>query len=174
MCLRANTEPGPPVAFCKPPMEIPAQGWEHNEDGRLREAIANHPLFVYNLTMTPELLERDWLSLRYWLTRCVLPSMMFLLGALILLRMIDADMSNLNHNAVIVGFFVFYFVLVRGGHIIMVRSLHFELKRKYEDHYREKLAYVPIGQIKRRNIGFTLARIKRELIDMKVPPKSQP
>ena len=121
--------------------------------------------------MTPELLERDWLSLRYWLTRCVLPSMMFLLGALILLRMIDADMSNLNHNAVIVGFFVFYFVLVRGGHIIMVRSLHFELKRKYEDHYREKLAYVPIGQIKRRNIGFTLARIKRELIDMKVPPK---
>ena len=122
--------------------------------------------------MTPELLERDWLSLRYWLTRCVLPSMMFLLGALILLRMIDADMSNLNHNAVIVGFFVFYFVLVRGGHIIMMRSLHFELKRKYEDHYREKLAYVPIGQIKRRNIGFTLARIKRELIDMKVPPKA--
>jgi len=122
--------------------------------------------------MTPELLERDWLSLRFWLTRCVLPSAMFLLGALILLRMIDADMSNLNHNAVIVGFFVLYFILVRGGHIIMMRSLHFELKRKYEDHYREKLAYVPIGQIKRRNIGFTLARIKRELIDMKVPPKA--
>ena len=121
--------------------------------------------------MTPELLERDWLSLRYWLQRCVLPSAMFLILALILLRMIDADISNLNHNAVIVGFFVFYFILIRGGHIIMIRSLHFELKRKYEDAYREKLAYVPIGQIRRRNIGFTLARIKRELIDLQVKPK---
>ncbi len=121
--------------------------------------------------MTPELLERDWLSLRYWLQRCVLPSAVFLLGILCLFRLIDSDMSNLNHNAVIVGFFALYFILVRGGHIIMIRSLHFELKRKYEDHYRERLAYVPIGQIKRRNIGFTLARIKRELIDMKVPPK---
>ena len=83
--------------------------------------------------------------------------------------MIDADMSNLNHNAVIVGFFVLYFILVRGGHIIMIRSLHFELKRKYEEAYREKLAYVPLGQIKRRNIGFTLARIKRELIDTSKP-----
>ena len=48
---------------------------------------------------------------------------------------------------------------------------HFELKRKYEEAYREKLAYVPIGQIKRRNIGFTLAKIKRELIDLKLRPK---
>jgi len=124
--------------------------------------------------MTPELLERDWLSLRYWLQRCVLPCAVFLLVILGLFRLIDADITNLNHNAVIVGFFALYFVLIRGGHIIMIRSLHFELKRKYEDSYREKLAYVPIGQIKRRNIGFTLARIKRELIDMKIPPKSQP
>jgi len=116
--------------------------------------------------MTPELLERDWLSLRYWLQRCVLPCAVFLLAVLGLFRLIDADISNLNHNAVIVGFFALYFVLVRGGHIIMMRSLHFELKRKYEEAYREKLAYVPIGQIKRRNIGFTLARIKRELIDL--------
>ena len=115
--------------------------------------------------MTPELLERDWLSLRYWLTRCVLPSAIFLLAILGLFRLIDADISNLNHNAVIVGFFALYFVLVRGGHIIMIRSLHFELKRKYEEAYREKLAYVPIGQIKRRNIGFTLARIKRDIIN---------
>lgn len=121
--------------------------------------------------MTPELLERDWLSLRYWLQRCVLPSALFLLAALGLLRLIDADVSSLNHNAVIVGFFVLYFILIRGGHIIMIRSLHFELKRKYEEAYREKLAYVPIGQIKRRNIGFTLARIKRELIDLQTKPK---
>jgi len=121
--------------------------------------------------MTPELLERDWLSLRYWLTRCVLPCAVFLFGILCLFRLIDSDTSNLNHNAVIVGFFALYFILIRGGHIIMMRSLHFELKRKYEEGYREKLAYVPIGQIKRRNIGFTLARIKRELMDV---AKSKP
>ena len=119
--------------------------------------------------MTPELLERDWLSLRYWLQRCVLPCAIFLLAILGLFRLIDGDISNLNHNAVIVGFFALYFVLIRGGHIIMIRSLHFELKRKYEEAYREKLAYVPIGQIKRRNIGFTLARIKRELMETAKP-----
>ena len=119
--------------------------------------------------MTPELLERDWLSLRYWLQRCVLPCAIFLLAILGLFRLIDADIYNLNHNAVIVGFFAIYFVLIRGGHIIMIRSLHFELKRKYEEAYREKLAYVPIGQIKHRNIGFTLARIKRELMETAKP-----
>lgn len=120
--------------------------------------------------MTPELLERDWLSLRYWLQRCVLPSAIILLVILGLLRLIDSETVSLNHKAVIVGFFAVYFVLVRGGHLIMIRSMHFELKRKYEDAYREKLAYVPIGQIKRRNIGFTLARIKRELIDLNQKP----
>ena len=121
--------------------------------------------------MTPEILERDWLSLRYWLQRCVLPSAIFLIVVLGGLRLIDPEAVSLNHKAVIVGFFVFYFILVRGGHLIMIRSLHFELKRKYEDTYRERLAYVPIGQIKRRNIGFTLARIKREIIDMKIKAK---
>lgn len=123
--------------------------------------------------MTPELLERDWLSLRYWLQRCVFPSAVILLTILGLLRLIGLEASALDHNSIIVGFFVAYFVLIRGGHIIMIRSLHFELKRKYEEAYRERLAYVPIGQIKRRNIGFTLARIKRELIDMKIPPKAK-
>ncbi|MEP3890858.1 MAG: hypothetical protein ABJN69_10340 [Hellea sp.] len=115
--------------------------------------------------MTPELLERDWLSLRYWLQRCVLPSAIVLLAILAFLRLIGSETSELNHNSLIVGFFIAYFVLIRGGHIIMIRSLHFELKRKYDAAYRERLGYVPIGQIKRRNIGFTLARIKRELID---------
>lgn len=127
--------------------------------------IAQTLTFVYTPNMTPELLERDWLSLRYWLQKCVLPSALVLLLVLGLFRLIGYEVSYLNHSAVIVGFFALYFVLIRGGHIIMIRSLHFELKRKYEDAYREKLAYVPKGQIKRRNIGFTLARIKRELID---------
>ena len=121
--------------------------------------------------MTPELLERDWLSLRYWLLRCVLPSAIVLLIALALLRLTASSDKYLNHSAVIVGFFAVYFVLVRGGHLIMIRSMHFDMKRKYEEAYRERLAYVPIGQMKRRNLGFTLARIKRELIDMKIPPK---
>ena len=50
----------------------------------------------------------------------------------------------------------------------MIRSLHFELKRKYEEIYREQLGYIPLDQIKRRNIGFTLARIKRECFMQKV------
>ena len=135
------------------------------------ETIATQPTPVYSPVMTPEILERDWLSLRYWLQRCVLPSAIFLIVVLGGLRLIDPEAVSLNHKAVIVGFFVFYFILVRGGHLIMIRSLHFELKRKYEDSYRERLAYVPIGQIKRRNIGFTLARIKREIIDMKIKAK---
>ena len=135
--------------------------------GTNKTLIVSRRFFVYSLIMTPELLERDWLSLRYWLQRCVLPCAVFLVVILSIFRLIDSDSMNLNHNAVIVGFFALYFVLIRGGHIIMIRSLHFELKRKYEEAYREKLAYVPIGQIKRRNIGFTLARIKRELLNSK-------
>ena len=119
--------------------------------------------------MTPELLERDWLSLRYWLLRCVLPSSAVLLAVLALLRLVTDRAYYLNHNAIIVGFFAFYFVLIRGGHIIMIRSLHFELKRKFGEAYRGRLAYIPQGQIKRRNIGFTLARIKRELLAIDTP-----
>ena len=138
-----------------------------------KRPIANLTTFVYSPTMTPELLERDWLSLRYWLQRCVLPSAIVLLVILGLLRLMDSEAVGLNHKAVIVGFFVSYFILVRGGHLIMIRSMHFEMKRKYEEAYRERLAYLPIGQMKHRNIGFTLARIKRELIDLQVKPKPQ-
>jgi len=121
--------------------------------------------------MTPELLERDWLSLRYWLLRCVLPSTLILILVLGLFRVVMDTPSTLNHNAVIVGFFALYFILIRGGHILMIRSLHFDLKRKYEAAYREKLAYLPIGQMKSRNIGFTLARIKREILIAKEAAK---
>ncbi|WP_026942448.1 hypothetical protein [Hellea balneolensis] len=116
--------------------------------------------------MTPELLERDWLSLRYWLQTCVLPSAVFLIIALGLIRIFDPDAISLNHKAVIIGFFAFYFIIVRGGHILMIRSMHFDMKRRYKEAYRDRLAYLPIGQMKRRNIGFTLAKIKRELIDL--------
>ncbi|RKQ70741.1 hypothetical protein DES40_0040 [Litorimonas taeanensis] len=114
--------------------------------------------------MTPELLERDWLSLRYWARHCILPSAVILCILLILLNLFSKSEIALNHRAVIIGFFTIYYVLIRGGHILMTRSLHKELLRKYEDGYRHKLGYIPQGQIKRRNIGFTLARIKNQLM----------
>ncbi len=115
--------------------------------------------------MTPERIERDWLSLRYWLTRCVLPAAAVLLIVLGVMRLLIDDQSDLNHNALIVGFFALYFILVRGGHIIMMRSLHFELLRKYEDKYRKQLAGLPPESFWRRNLGFTLAQIKRNCLD---------
>jgi len=117
--------------------------------------------------MTPETLQTNWLSLRYWLTRCVLPAVIVLLGILMLLKMVTVTPRDLDHKAVIVGFFTLYYILVRGGHILMTRSLHKELQKKYDDKYREKLASFEPSSMKRRNIGFTLARIKRELIDDK-------
>ena len=73
--------------------------------------------------MTFELLERDWLSLRFWLQRCVLPTSSILVLVLLIMRWISPSAKELNHSALIVGFFALYFVVVRGGHLIMIRSL---------------------------------------------------
>lgn len=119
--------------------------------------------------MSPKELERDWLSLRCWLQRCVGPSAVVLLLTLLAFRLISEDTKTLDHNAVIVGFTMLYFILVRGGHMIMIRSLHKEMLRKYEKGYALRLAKLPRRGRKlferRGNIGFTLAKIKRELID---------
>jgi len=119
----------------------------------------------YTPPMTVRDLETDWLSLRSWLTRCVLPSSLCLIGVLLLFRMVTTNQSNLNHNALIVGFFALYFVLIRGGHLIMIRSLHKELKTKYQEAYSQRLAAVSKNEMRRHNLGFTLTRIKRELIE---------
>lgn len=123
--------------------------------------------------MTPELLQRDWLSLRFWATRCVLPSALILIALLLLFRLMTEDATALNQNALIVGFFSFYFMVVRGGHLLMIRSLHTELLKKYPEGYARKLGYIPRGQIKRRNVGFTLAKIKRELMMEEQKKKSK-
>ena len=117
--------------------------------------------------MSPETLQRDWLSLRYWLLRCVLPSAVILLIILALLKLTARTPRALDHMAVIAGFFTLYFILVRGGHIVMMRSLHKDLLKKHETRYGEILAQLNPVTMKRRNIGFTLARIKRQLIDEK-------
>jgi len=113
--------------------------------------------------MTPEALEKDWLSLRYWLMACVLPTAMFLLVVLGILKAASDTAHELDHKAVIAAFFALYFILVRGGHIVMMRSLHKELLAKYEGPYRDCLAPLDPAMMKKCNIGFTLARMKREL-----------
>ena len=118
--------------------------------------------------MTAKELEQDWLSLRCWLLRCVGPAAIVLLITLGAFRMITNRPQMLDQNAVIVGFFILYFILVRGGHMLMIRSMHHELLSKYEQPYKARLAALPRrgkGFLQRRsNIGFTLAKIKRDLI----------
>lgn len=97
--------------------------------------------------------------------RCILPSAIALVLALLSFRFITQDPSTLNHNAVIVGFFAVYFVLIRGGHLLMIRALHRELKTKYKEKYTERLAAIPEEKMRTHNLGFTLTRIKRDLLD---------
>ena len=115
--------------------------------------------------MTPETLIANHLSLRIWLQRIVLPTMLVLLVFLYLFSVISDAPRFRDHNATIVGFFAFYFVLVRGGHMIMIRSLHKDLMKKHQDAYRYELSAVDPVLFKRKSIGFTLAQIKRRILE---------
>ena len=115
--------------------------------------------------MTPESLIANYLPLRVWLQRIVLPTMLALLLFLYLFASISEAPRFRDHNATIVGFFAFYFVLVRGGHMIMIRSLHRDLMKKYEAAYRYELAAVAPVLFRRGTIGFTLAKIKRRILE---------
>ena len=66
--------------------------------------------------------------------------------------------------AIIFGFFMLYYVLVRGGHMIMIRSMHFDMLKTYKTAYESELLRLTHRQAK-RNLGFSLTRIKRRLID---------
>ena len=113
--------------------------------------------------MTIAEVERDVLSLRRWLRGTVLPVALVLLGILFLMSRASTDRAELDHLSLFVALMALWFVLVRGGHLLMVRQLHRELKSKYAEPYAARLA--PIPHLRRRNAGFTLARIKRGLID---------
>jgi len=115
--------------------------------------------------MTPEFLIANFLCLRVWLQRIVLPTMLALLVFLYLFSVISEASRFRDHNATIVGFFAFYFVLVRGGHMIMIRSLHKDLMQKHEAAYRYELAAVDPILFRMRSIGFTLAQIKRRILE---------
>ncbi len=114
--------------------------------------------------MTIEELEQRMLSLKSWLMGCVLPSALILVCLLLLLRLLTRDPNILDHTSVIIGFFITYFVLIRGGHILMIRALHTELKTKFKERYAHKITMLP-ANFKKRNLGFTLARMKRDLMN---------
>jgi len=115
--------------------------------------------------MTPESLIANYLCLRVWLQRIVLPTMLALLVFLYLFAVISEAPRFRDHHAAIVGFFALYFVLVRGGHMIMIRSLHKDLMQEYEAAYRYELAAVDPILFRMRSIGFTLAQIKRRILE---------
>lgn len=122
--------------------------------------------------MTVSEFERNWLSLRVWVRRCLLPAALALVLLMLMLKLVGPASHAGQHSALLIGFFVTYFVLVRGGHLIMVRSLHFELKTKYTDDYAKALSHLP-KNLSGINIGFTLARIKRALIEAKETRKRE-
>jgi len=123
--------------------------------------------------MTPEFLIANFLCLRVWLQRIVLPTMLALLVFLYLFSVISEAPRFRDHNATIVGFFAFYFVLVRGGHMIMIRSLHKDLMQKHEAAYRYELAAVDLILFRMRSIGFTLAQIKRRILENASRPNGE-
>ncbi len=115
--------------------------------------------------MTPETLIANHLSLRHWGLRIVLPAMLVLLVLLFIFSTISDAQRFRDHNATIVGFFAFYFILVRGGHILMIRSLHKELLAKHEEAYRYELSAVHPVVFRKKSIGGTLAQIKRRILE---------
>jgi len=123
--------------------------------------------------MTPETLILNFLCLRVWLQRIVLPTMLVLLVFLYLFSAISDAPRFRDHNATIVGFFAFYFVLVRGGHMIMIRSLHKDLMKKHEAAYRYELAAVAPILFRKRSIGFILAQIKRRILENSQRPHGE-
>lgn len=123
--------------------------------------------------MTAETLARNHLSLRYWGQKIILPSMLVLLVLLLIFSTLSETERFRDHSATIIGFFVFYFVIIRGGHILMIRSLHMELLTKHEDAYRYELAAMDPIVFKRKSLGFTLAQIKRRILEDARRPNGQ-
>ena len=93
-----------------------------------------------------------------------MPAAIAVIACLYLIQFFDATDRTVDHAAVLIGFSGLYFILFRGGHILMIRSLHREMMKHHQDAYREKLAALPEPTLKRRNVGFTLARAKRDIL----------
>ena len=123
--------------------------------------------------MTPDSFTETYLSLRVWLQRIVLPTMLCLLVYLYMVSAFSDTPRFRDHSAVLIGFSAFYFVLIRGGHMVMIRSLHHDLMKKHEEAYRYELAAIDPILFRRRSIGFTLAQIKRRIYEDANRPHGQ-
>ena len=123
--------------------------------------------------MTPETLVENHLSLRVWLQRSVLPAMLCLLVFLYMFSILSNEPRFRNHSAAIISFFAVYFILIRGGHMIMIRSLHKDLMQKHEAAYRYELSAVDPILFRRKSLGFTLAQIKRRILEDAKRPRGE-
>jgi len=121
--------------------------------------------------MTVERIENHYLSLWYWVRYSILPAVSVLLILLVIVRLARPDMAELDKISAIAGFFAFYFILVRGGHIYMIRTIHQQLKSEYAGVYPKELAKLP-DRLKMRQIGASLARIKADLFRRQNNPKN--
>ena len=115
--------------------------------------------------MTPETLISEYLSLRVWLQRIVLPAMVCLLVFLYVYAALYDVPEHRDHAAAFVGFCALYFVLIRGGHIVMIRSMHIDLMERYEIEYRYELAAVSPALLRRKTVAFVLTQIKRDIYE---------
>jgi len=112
--------------------------------------------------VTVERLERYYLTWWYWARISLLPASLILVGILLFSRILTKNGGDLDEIAVITGFFAFYFVAVRAGHIYMIRTMHNQLKKEYAGIYPKRVQNLP-ENMKIRQIGSALARIKAEL-----------
>lgn len=112
--------------------------------------------------MTVERLENHYLTWRFWVRRYVVPVILLLLIVLGLAKFLLDTGQDMDEIAVIVGFFSFYYIFVRGGHLYMIRTTHDQLKTEFAGVYPISLSSLP-AQMSIKQIGFSLARIKAEL-----------
>lgn len=113
--------------------------------------------------MTPERLATDYLSLKYWRRRAVYPSLVILILVLLVILLFSPTRQDRDQSALIIAFFAFFFNVIRGGHLYMMRSLHLELLRDHKAAYLQKLSELP-DNLGKENIGFLLARLKSEIM----------
>ncbi len=112
--------------------------------------------------MTVEKLEYHYLTPGFWIRRFVLPTATLLIIVLLLYGWLLKGRTGLDEVAALAGFFAFYFLAVRGGHIYMIRTVHNQLKSDFAARYPESLQSLP-EHMKIRQIGFALAKIKADL-----------
>ena len=107
-------------------------------------------------------LEGHYLSSVYWLRRTVIPTIALAVIFLSLFGWLLRSHEDLDEIAVIIGFFSFYFIAFKGGHLYMIRDMHLQLKKEFAGVYPKAVTSLP-AELNQRELGAALARIKAEL-----------